>query len=68
MNDEKVNNKRKNKFLKIGRNKGFITNLEGLSSLKPIERGFSQILKSKRIVTAASILGLIVLVSMIFLL
>ena len=65
---DEIFNQRKNKFLKIGRNKGFITNLEGLSSLKPIERGFSQILKSKRIVTAASILGLIVLVSMIFLL
>jgi len=65
---DEIFNQRKNKFLKIGRNKGFITDLEGLSSLKPIERGFSQILKSKRIVTAASILGLIVLVSMIFLL
>ena len=33
MSGEEILNLRKNKFLKIGRNKGFIDNLEKLSSL-----------------------------------
>ena len=34
MSAEEIFNDRKNKFLRIGRNKGFISNLEDLSSLK----------------------------------
>ena len=34
MSEEEILNQRKNKFLKIGRNKGFIGNLEELSDLK----------------------------------
>ena len=34
MSPEEIFNERKNKFLKIGRNKGFISNLEELSSTK----------------------------------
>ena len=34
MSSEEIYNERKNKFLKIGRNKGFIENLEDLSSFK----------------------------------
>ena len=48
MSSEEVFNDRKNKFLKIGRNKGFISNLEDLSSLKPDKTDFNQILKSKK--------------------
>ena len=38
---------RKNKFLKIGRSKGFIDNSEGLSALK-VNKNFIQSLKSKK--------------------
>jgi len=34
MTPEETLNQRKNKFLKIGRSKGFISNLENLSSLE----------------------------------
>ena len=36
MSADEIFNDRKNKFLRIGRNKGFIDNLDDLSSLKPI--------------------------------
>ena len=62
---DEVFNQRKNKFLKIGRNKGFITNLEDLSSLKPIDNSLNQILKSKKALILASVLGLIALISII---
>ena len=48
MSSEEIFNDRKNKFLKIGRNKGFISNLEDLSSLKPDKTDLYQILKSKK--------------------
>tara|TARA_B100001063_G_scaffold14455_1_gene11236 strand:- start:57 stop:593 length:537 start_codon:yes stop_codon:yes gene_type:complete len=41
---------RKNKFLKIGRQKGFIENIEDLSSLKQRSKDLNQIIKSKKIV------------------
>ena len=40
---------RKNKYLKIGRNKGFIENTNELSSLKPDKNKLSQILREKKI-------------------
>ena len=49
MSSEEIYNNRKNKFLKIGRNKGFISNLEDLSSLKSDNKNLNQILKSKKI-------------------
>ncbi len=48
MSSDEVYNNRKNKFLKIGRNKGFISNIEELSSLKSDKYNFAQILKSKK--------------------
>ena len=48
MSSEEIYNNRKNKFLKIGRNKGFISNLEDLSSLKSDKKNFIEILKSKK--------------------
>ncbi len=65
LSPDEIFNQRKNKFLKIGRNKGFIDNLDELSSLKPIENNFNQILKSKKFLIVASALGLIVLTSLI---
>ena len=55
---------RKNKFLKIGRQKGFIENIEDLSSLKQRSKDINQIIKSKKIVfisVGLIILGLILL-------
>ena len=40
MTSEEIFNNRKNKFLKIGRSKGFISNIENLSSLKAGEKEF----------------------------
>ena len=58
MSSDEIFNDRKNKFLKIGRNKGFIDNLEDLSSLKPINNNLNQILKSKK---AALLTGLVLI-------
>jgi len=64
MSSEEIYNNRKNKFLKIGRNKGFISNLEDLSSLKPDNKNLNQILKSKK----TQVIGLsVILASMILL-
>ena len=62
---EEILNQRKNKFLRIGRSKGFINNLDDLSSLKPVDYNFDQILKSKKIFIAACVLGLIAFISII---
>ena len=48
LSGEEIYNKRKNKFLKIGRNKGFIENLEDISSLKPKNKNFEIIYKNKK--------------------
>ena len=48
MTAEEIFNDRKNKYLKIGRNKGFIENVNELSSLKIEKKKFFQIIKSKK--------------------
>mgnify|MGYP001479728384 CR=1 FL=1 len=55
---------RKNKFLKIGRTKGFINNPEDLSSLKEM-KNFNYILKFKKKLIPLGILTLAILVSLI---
>ena len=50
MSPEEIFNNRKNKFLKIGRNKGFISNLSDLSSLKSQENYLDQLFKSKKLI------------------
>tara|TARA_Y100001970_G_scaffold274097_1_gene373312 strand:- start:5023 stop:6120 length:1098 start_codon:yes stop_codon:yes gene_type:complete len=64
MSSDEIFNERKNKFLRIGRNKGFMNNLDDLSSLKAPKSNLSQILKSKKFLI--SIFGL-VLISLILL-
>jgi len=57
-------NDRKNKFLKIGRNKGFMNNLENLSSLNLQENHFKNFYESKKkiiLISGTSILLLIAL-------
>ena len=48
LSESEIYNERKNKFLKIGRGKGFMTNPEDLSSLKIQENKFDKILKLKQ--------------------
>ena len=49
MSADEIFNNRKNKFLKIGRSKGFITNLDELSSLKKSDNKIYNLFKSKKI-------------------
>ena len=65
MNSEEIFNDRKNKFLRIGRDKGFITNLDDLSSLKPNSNNLENIFKSKSKLLLVSISVLAILVSII---
>ena len=49
MSPEEIFDGRKNKFLRIGRGKGFMGNFNELSSLNSDKSNFNQILKSKKI-------------------
>ena len=64
MSSEEIMNERKNKFLKIGRNKGFISNLDDLSTLTIKDNNIVKILKSKRLIFGYVFLGLILLITM----
>ena len=64
---EEIMNERKNKFLKIGRNKGFISSSEDLSSLIVKNNDFDKILKSKKLLIGSVVLGLIILISIFIL-
>jgi len=65
MTSEEIFNDRKNKFLKIGRNKGFIENLEDLSSLNLKTNYYDQIFKSKKILLLAIGFSALVIISTI---
>ena len=67
MSSEEIFNDRKNKFLRIGRSKGFMNNLDDLSSLKPIENNLSLIWKSKKVLIPLIVFGVIFLSVLIFL-
>ena len=54
--NEEIFNDRKNKFLRIGRTKGFISDLNEISSTKEQKNNFNLILKNKKIFIAASVL------------
>ena len=49
MSPEEIFDSRKNKFLRIGRSKGFMSNLNELSSLNLEKNNFNHFLKSKKI-------------------
>ena len=66
LSSEEIMSERKNKFLKIGRNDGFITSTDDLSTLTIKKNNLNQILKSKKILLA--IIGGLILVSSILLL
>ena len=66
MSQEEVFTQRKNKFLKIGRNKGFIDNLDELSSLQTHKNQLVEILKSSKYKKMALLLISILIVSLAF--
>ena len=68
MSSDEIFNDRKSKFLKIGRKKGFIDNLEDLSSTKTKVNTFNQFLKSHKIKFSIFLISLIFLVSLFFIL
>ncbi|WP_435114192.1 acetyl-CoA carboxylase carboxyltransferase subunit alpha [Candidatus Pelagibacter bacterium nBUS_36] len=59
---DEIINERKNKFLKIGRNKGFMSSPEDLSTLTVKNNNFDKILKSKKMITGSVVIGLILLI------
>jgi len=59
MSSEEIFENRKNKFLRIGRNKGFIENLEDISSLKTQRNIIDRAIKSKKLIV--SIIGLTII-------
>jgi len=61
LSSEEIMNDRKNKFLKIGRNQGFITSSEDLSTLTVKNNYFDKILKSKKVLISSTIVGLVLL-------
>ena len=65
LSSEEIMNERKNKFLKIGRNDGFMTSTEDLSTLTVKKNNFDKILKSKKVLSA--IAGGLILISLILL-
>ena len=68
MSPEEIFNERKNKFLKIGRNKGFISNLGELSSTRYNSKDFFSILYDKKKLYIIAGIFCISLVSFLFLL
>ena len=65
MTPEEIYNDRKNKFLKIGRGKGFTTNLDNLSTSR-LNKNFNQIFKSKKILIMALGVSVMLLTSLIY--
>jgi acetyl-CoA carboxylase carboxyl transferase subunit alpha len=61
LSSEQIMNERKNKFLKIGRNQGFISNSEDLSTLTIKNNSFDKIFKSKKVLIGSTIAGLVLL-------
>ena len=65
MTPEEIYNDRKNKFLKIGRGKGFTTNLDNLSTSR-LDKNFNQIFKSKKTLIISLGVSVILLISLIY--
>ena len=61
LSSEEIMNERKNKFLKIGRNQGFISSSEDLSTLTIKNNNFDKIFKSKKVLIGSTIAGLVLL-------
>ena len=68
MASEEIFNSRKNKYLRIGRSKGFIENLDNLSSLKVEENRFFNLIREKKKFLFSIVAVVTILVSLFFLL
>ncbi len=68
MSADEILNHRKNKFLKIGRNKGFMNKLDDLSSLNIQKNNLYEIIKTKKILMPLLGFILIFVISIVFLL
>ena len=68
MSPEEIFDGRKNKFLKIGRSKGFMSNLNELSSLNLEKSNFNHFLKSKKIFVVGAGLTIFVIGLILYLL
>ena len=66
LSSEEIMNERKNKFLKIGRNQGFISNSEDLSTLTIKQNNLDNILKSKKVLVGAAIVAALFLFLFLF--
>ena len=65
MSGEEILNHRKNKFLKIGREKGFTSDINNLSYLKTKDYNFKQMFSSKKILVILFCLVLVSIFSLI---
>ena len=65
MTSEDIFNERKNKFLKIGRNDGFMNNVEDLSNLSIKKNNFDNLFKSKKLLFGI-VAGLLLIASLFF--
>ncbi len=59
---EEIMNERKNKFLKIGRNKGFVSSSEDLSTLTVKQNNLNEIFKSKKFLLGSALLAVALIV------
>tara|TARA_B100001121_G_scaffold303258_1_gene316988 strand:+ start:1521 stop:2618 length:1098 start_codon:yes stop_codon:yes gene_type:complete len=66
MSRNEIFDNRKNKYLRIGRKKGFISDLNELSSLDSSENKLNQFIKSKKIIISLGLISFILLMLMIF--
>ena len=68
MTADEILNHRKNKFLQIGRDKGFISNPESLSAVQNVSFNFQEIIKSKKnIIIAAGVTVVLLAIAFFFL-
>ena len=66
LSSDEIMNERKNKFLKIGRSKGFISDTQSLSTLTIKDNNFDKILKSKNFLIIAAAISVILFFSILF--
>ena len=64
MSSDEIISERKDKFLSIGRHKGFLSNIDGLSGSESKINNFEKILKSKKIILSVVGVGIILLLSL----
>ena len=66
MTPDEIFNERKNKFLRIGRSKGFIENIDELSSLTESKKNLEFIQENKKMIISISMATLIAIALIVF--